>query len=80
MEGQGAELQLGATVIGSDGAPVGVISEVREDVIVVEHVNIVRHQLFIPTHSLAVTNDGSVALNVPARAVDSQGWLRSATP
>jgi len=61
-------------VLGAEGARVGRIKAVREDHLVVEHGTLARHDLYIPIDALAITVDGSPALNVRAGQVDSQGW------
>ena len=75
MEGIRQLIEQGWTVIGSDGGKVGAVTSVREDHLVVEHGTLAKHDLYIPIDALRQTeNDRTVALNVPARQVETQGW------
>lgn len=74
MDTRNAQIAPGWTVVGSDGAKIGEVSETREDHIVVTGGTLVKHDLYIPVDHLGQASDGTVAVNIPADEVDEEGW------
>jgi uncharacterized protein (TIGR02271 family) len=66
------DVGAGAEVIGSDGAAVGRVKEVRDADILVDRRG--QRDLYVPFAAVAEATVGRLRLTVPAEAVDDQGW------
>ena len=74
MDTRTGQISSGATVIGSDGAKIGEVKDVREDHIVVTGGTLFKHDLYIPIDHVTHTGDGKVTVSIPAGQVDQEGW------
>lgn len=69
-----AQIEPGWTVVGSDGAKIGEVKDVREDHMVVTSGTLLKHDLYIPIDHVSRTGDGKVEVSIPAGQVDQEGW------
>jgi hypothetical protein len=75
MEGMRAAIQHGWTVVGSDGEAVGKVTDVREDLLVVERGMLHKELLYVPIDQVRPSTDhDTVALDIAASDVTEQGW------
>lgn len=74
MDTRASQIRSGLTVVGSDGAKIGEVKDVREDHIVVTGGTLFKHDLYIPIDHVAQTGDGKVEVSIPADLVDQEGW------
>jgi len=74
MDRTPTQIEQGWTVVGSDGAKIGEVKDIREDHIVVTGGTLFKHDLYIPIDHITHTGDSKVAISIPANEVDQEGW------
>jgi hypothetical protein len=66
--------QRGWKVIGSKGKFLGVVDQVYDDHLVVKEGKWIHHTLYIPIDHVASAADGQVAVTIPAKEAEAEGW------
>lgn len=67
-----SHLQPGMDVVGSDGAKIGRIKEVRETDLLVDRT--LQRDIAVPFDAVYTVADERVMLTIPADRVDAMGW------
>jgi len=65
-------VHTGMQVVGSDGAGIGSVKEVRENDFLVSRA--MRRDLYVPFNAIDHVSNNTITLNIPSSQVDHMGW------